>query len=84
MDNNAYTAAIPLPQHRRFGEKLGDKIRVTDPQTRRQIVLRVNDVGLMGNQEYPDLYLDVPIGIAQEMGWVKSGVVPICLEILKD
>lgn len=83
MNSNAGTAAIPLPQYRRFGEQLGDYVRITVPESGASEVVRINDTGLMASPGYPDTYLDVTKGTAMRMGWEQDGIVTVCLKVLK-
>lgn len=84
MDNSALTIAIPRkPENRRLREKLGDKIQLTDISTRRSVILRANDTGLMGEGNHQHLSFDVPLEVARNMGWVEQGVTSVCSKLVE-
>ena len=80
MDRNAYTAAVPVPEYRRFGEELGDYVRITRIDTGSFAVVKLNDTGMMASPSYPDKYVDVTQGVAENMGWKIRGSVEVCFE----
>lgn len=87
MDRNGNTLAIPRAEYCRYGEVIGDYARITYPENGFSIIAKINDTGEMANPEYPefkDLYLDVPSGLAERMGWFDLGNVHLYYEVLKN
>lgn len=71
LENYAMTAAHKtLP--------LGSKVRVTNKRNGKSVVVRITDRGpyIKGR------VIDVTVGVAQKLGFVKDGVVPVVVEVL--
>lgn len=57
---------------------MGTKVRVTNKRNGKSVVVRINDRGpyIRGR------VIDVTKGVAQRLGFVKEGVVPVVVEVL--
>lgn len=57
---------------------MGTKVRVTNKDNGRSVVVRINDRGpyMKGR------IIDVTKGVAQKLGFIKKGVVPVKVEVL--
>ncbi|GHC34176.1 hypothetical protein GCM10010082_31080 [Kushneria pakistanensis] len=71
-DKNAMTAA-----HRTLA--FGTRVRVTNLDNQRQAVVRINDRGPFSRGRV----IDLSRAAAGQIGMIKSGVVPVRLEVLK-
>ncbi|MGE9267829.1 MAG: septal ring lytic transglycosylase RlpA family protein [Verrucomicrobiales bacterium] len=58
---------------------MGTKVRVTNKHNGKSVVVRINDRGpfIKGR------IIDVTKGAAQKLGFIKAGVVPVKVEVLK-
>jgi rare lipoprotein A len=74
FDMHAMTAA-----HRRL--PFGTRVRVTNLNNERSVVVRINDRGPFGNRRR---IIDVSRAAAEELRMVRSGVVPVKVEVLAD
>lgn len=83
MNPNAYTAAIPKDEYLEHGEKIGDSIKITDPNTKASALVEITDRGLMNSPSFKDKYLDVAEIVAIDMGWKERGVIMLCYELIK-
>ncbi len=83
MDPDRYTAAIPMDPYLEEGEKIGDHIRLTDPETKKVVLVEITDRGLMRAPPYKDKYVDVSEGVARDMGWTTEGVKSLCYKVIK-
>lgn len=71
FDMNAFTAAHKtLPFH--------TIVRVTDPQTRKEVVVRINDRGPYGHGRV----IDLSHAAADDLQMIRAGVIPVQLEVL--
>lgn len=72
LSNNAYTAAHKtLP--------MGTKVRVTNQANGKSEIVTINDRGPFTKGRI----IDLTIGSAERLGFVKRGVVPVRVEVLK-
>lgn len=83
MDPEASTAAIPLDEYLRHGERLGDYVEIYDPKTQAKEIVTITDRGWMASPQYGDKYLDVAQGVARRMGWEAKGVINLCYRLLR-
>ncbi len=65
--------------HRELG--FGTRVRVTNLDNDRSVVVRINDRGPFGN---PRRIIDVSRRAAEKLGMIGDGVAPVKLEILAD
>ena len=56
----------------------GTRVRVTDPASKRSVVLRVNDRG----PTRPDRIADVSLAAAKRLGMIRAGVIDAQLSVL--
>jgi len=62
---------------------LGTVIRVTNLENRRRVVLRVIDRGPYGRNFRKGTIVDVSRGAARRLGFLRDGLVPVRLEVLR-
>jgi len=72
FNNNKYTAA-----HRRL--PLGTRVRVTNLENKRSVVVRINDRGPYARKRI----IDLSRRAARDLGFLKKGLVKVKLEVLK-
>ncbi len=71
-DMYAFTAAHKtLPFH--------SVVRVTDPKTRKSVVVRVTDRGPFSKGRV----IDLSYGAASDLGMIKAGILPVRIEVLQ-
>ena len=70
---NALTAA-----HRTL--PMGTRVRVTNENNGRSVILRINDRGPYGNKRR---IIDVSEAAARQLGMIEAGVVPVRVEVIK-
>ncbi|CAN5682143.1 hypothetical protein BH10ACI4_BH10ACI4_03970 [soil metagenome] len=71
FDMNEMTAA-----HRSL--PFGTLVRVVDLHTRKSVVVRINDRGIL----FPDRVIDLSVGAAEKLGIRRSGVANVRLDVL--
>lgn len=74
FDQHALTAA-----HRELS--FGTRVRVTNLQNDKAVVVRINDRGPFGGK---NRIIDVSRAAAERLGMVGEGIVPVKLEVLAD
>jgi rare lipoprotein A len=57
----------------------GTKVRVTNVNNKRTVVVRINDRGPFGNRRR---IIDVSRKAARRLGMLRAGVVPVTVEII--
>jgi rare lipoprotein A len=62
---------------------LGSVVRVTNLENRRRVVLRVIDRGPYGRNYRKGTIIDVSKGAARRLGFIRDGLVPVRVEVLK-
>jgi rare lipoprotein A len=62
---------------------LGSVVRVTNLENRRRVVLRVIDRGPYGRNFRKGTIIDVSKGAARRLGFIRDGLVPVRVEVLK-
>jgi rare lipoprotein A len=62
---------------------LGTVVRVINLENRRQVVLRVIDRGPYGRNYRRGTIIDVSLGAARRLGFVKDGLVRVRVEVIK-
>ena len=62
---------------------LGSRVRVTNLENGRQVTLRVNDRGPYGRNFRKGTIVDVSLGAARRLGFIRDGIVRVRLEVLK-
>ncbi|MEO6776381.1 MAG: septal ring lytic transglycosylase RlpA family protein [Kofleriaceae bacterium] len=72
FDKHALTAA-----HRTL--KLGTRVRVTNQDNGRSVVVRINDRGPFGNRKR---IIDLSEAAARQLDMIEAGVVPVTVEVL--
>ncbi len=73
FDRHALTAA-----HRTL--RLGTRVRVTNRNNGRSVIVRINDRGPFGNK---NRIIDLSEHAAQILGIIKAGVAPVKIEVLR-
>jgi rare lipoprotein A len=78
---NVYTGKQLTAAHMDLGNKLpcGTRIRVTNMDNGRSVILVVNDTG---DFEKHDRVLDVSYAAAQKLGFLSEGTAPVHIEVL--
>jgi rare lipoprotein A len=61
---------------------LGTVVRVTNLENRRQVILRVIDRGPYGRNVRKGAIVDVSLGAARKLGFVRDGLTRVRLEVL--
>lgn len=62
---------------------LGSVVRVTNLENWRRVVLRVIDRGPYGRNHRKGTIIDVSKGAARRLGFIRDGLVPVRVEVLK-
>jgi peptidoglycan lytic transglycosylase len=62
---------------------LGSVVRVTNLENRRRVVLRVIDRGPYGRNYRKGTIIDVSKGAARRLGFIRDGLVPVRVEVLR-
>ena len=62
---------------------LGSVVRVTNLENRRRVVLRVIDRGPYGRNYRKGTIIGVSKGAARRLGFIRDGLVPVRVEVLK-
>jgi rare lipoprotein A len=62
---------------------LGSRVRVTNLENGRQVTLRVNDRGPYGRNFRKGTIVDVSLGAARRLGFIRDGIVRVRLEVVK-
>jgi peptidoglycan lytic transglycosylase len=62
---------------------LGSVVRVTNLENRRRVVLRVIDRGPYGGNYRKGTIIDVSKGAARRLGFIRDGLVPVRVEVLR-
>jgi rare lipoprotein A len=62
---------------------LGSVVRVTNLENRRRVVLRVIDRGPYGRNYRKGTIIDVSKGAARKLGFIREGLVPVRVEVLR-
>jgi rare lipoprotein A len=73
FNKNALTAA-----HRTL--PMGTRVRVTNQNNGRSVIVRINDRGPYGNKRR---IIDVSEAAARKLGMIEAGVVPVRVEVVK-
>lgn len=87
FDKNALTTAINENLRKQLGLKFGDRLEVTNPQTGRSTVVRINDHGPYERRNgkfvpHSSRGLDLAYGAAQAIGITQAGVADIKFRVL--
>jgi rare lipoprotein A len=62
---------------------LGTVVRVVNLNNRRHVVLRVIDRGPYGRNFRRGTIIDVSLGAARRLGFIKEGIVPVRIEVIE-
>ena len=62
---------------------LGTVVKVTNLENRRQVVLRVIDRGPYGRNFRKGTIIDVSLGAARRLGFLREGIVPVQVEVVR-